>query len=726
MLDSNDGVFLHISIKNVTFEDGSQQDVFCGIFGYNTLYVVKQDGEVLYNQSIFEPSMQFFLSSVLNIGVFIIIIVCIVLLGIRFLFVLLFHSMSMNMVFLVEFIMILTTIVISIAILPVTLSSIDEISFGEVAEKTLTLAQTASKNIDADKLRAYNQPKDFMNDDCKDLLKQLRIATFYYDNAEQLMMGGSIEKFIGDMAVDVIYSHIRTGIYLPVDCETKKQILEMYYTGKSNIATIQTLIGKQLIARAPIFDSHNEFVGCVCIQQNMTRVEGRSNSIVRKVACNLMVVIVLLIFIVNEIIVFIQKRVEYRRQKQIKNNLNNTGAVFPYHILRLSNMIFSMSVNMSSGFLPAYLILFYSEYLAKAGIPFVLAASIPLSINIGFVFLASTLALNIFEKFGFKKVIIFAVCCSMVSDIMLATVDTYEMITLALLLNGWGYGLLLESKRSYLSKLSYDKLNSVQIFCSSGENAGKFLGLFVGGFAVVLLVNDEIIKYNMIFWLSVLIDIIALGFCIYFCKTYSGSKRHSVDEKETTHYWKLLLKKEVLCYLVSIPVIWGIIAGFVGYYIPMYGNLNGFLKNEISLSFVAVGIIPVFFSLNITKFVIKKFGRNSIYIAVLIALTAIILIVNFKQLVLFASSLFILGIAYSFGLGVCRYRFSQMDEVKKFGQNRAQSIYNLFFAIGSTLSPLIFGFIWAPDMSIEVGVLAVIIVVIVGVYRIVFDRKNAN
>ena len=88
------------------------------------------------------------------------------------------------------------------------------------------------------------------------------------------------------------------------------------------------------------------------------------------------------------------------------------------------------------------------------------------------------------------------------------------MLLLAILMNGMGYGLLIESKRSYLAQLSYNELNRVQVFCSSGESSGKFLGLFIGGFLAAIL------EYNEVFWMAVLIDVFALGFCVYFYKTY--------------------------------------------------------------------------------------------------------------------------------------------------------------------------------------------------------------
>ena len=134
-----------------------------------------------------------------------------------------------------------------------------------------------------------------------------------------------------------------------------------------------------------------------------------------------------------------------------------------------------------------------------------------------------------------------------------------------------------------------------------------------------------------------------------------------------------------------------------------------------------------FFESSITKAAIKKFGINSIYIAILTALGAMLLLVNFRQLALFTTSLLLLGLAYSFGLGVCRYRFSQLDKVKEYGENRAQSICNLFYAIGTVMSPQLFGYMFAQGIANCMWwfAIAIVIVLIMTVYRIFVDRKNS-
>lgn len=402
-------------------------------------------------------------------------------------------------------------------------------------------------------------------------------------------MGGIIEKFVDGVAVSVVYPHVRTGAYTPKECNDAQQIKKVYESKKSVVHESHIKTGDYLMARFPIFDDNKEVVGCLSIGKDMKLMRAMNRLLIEQIVINLLSVIILGVFIVNEAIAFIKRRKEYKNKIQDRKNVFNQGTVASYHVLGISNVIFSMSINISAVFLPMYILSFnVPDYFSELGIPIMVAGSIPISVNVAFMFLASTLSLSIFEKFGFKKVIIFAICCSILGDIMLATVNSYNMLLLAILMNGVGYGLLIESKRSYLVQLPYNELNRVQVFCSSGESSGKFLGLFIVGFLATIL------EYNEVFWMAVLLDIVAFGFCIYFYKTYAGLDLRSSDKKSKMSILEFLRAKQILSYLIIVPTILGILVGFAGDYISIYGAVYDLYENEISLSLALVLICPVF------------------------------------------------------------------------------------------------------------------------------------
>lgn len=722
-MDKNQGLISNVSVNNVTFGDGSEQDVICGIFfDIGTLYAVKQNGELVCNQSNFDLGEGYFISTIIVFIASIIAMFCIVVLGIRLIVVALFNMPKLNIIFVVEITIVLTVAVTLTVILPVFLSSITDTYIRGESEKILSIVEIISKNIDSEKLRNINKASDFMNDDYKDILEEFRVATFYSYDSEQPIIGGTIEKIIDDTPVCVMYPHVRTGAYVPRSLAESKEIVQVYATKKSVIREMHSKTGDYLMARYPIFGDNKEVVGCVAVVKDMTLMRAINKSLIEQTVINLLSFVILGIFIVNETMVFIRQRKEHKNKIQDRKTVFKQRNVASYHILRVSNVIFSMSLNISSVFLPIYILSFnVPDNFSEFGIPMMVVGSMPISVNVAFVFLASAFSFSIFQQFGFKKVIIFASCCLILGDIMLAIIDSYNMLLLAMFINGVGYGLLIESKRSYLDQLPYDELNRIQVFCSSGESSGKFLGLFIGGFLVAIL------EYKEVFWMAVLLDIIAFGFCVYFYKTYVGSSLKNSDKKSKMSILEFLMAKQILSYLIIIPTILGILIGFAGYYIPIYGSVCDFYENEISLSLAVVAFCPAFFALSLTKAIIKRFDINSIYIAILTALGAMLLLVNFKQLALFISSLLLLGFSYSFGLGACRYRFSQMDKVKEYGENRAQSIYNLFYSLGMFISPLLFGYMLAKDFATYMWIFIISVIVIIGLYKIIFDRKkNVN
>lgn len=75
----------------------------------------------MYNQSNFEASEGYFISKLIAFIAPIIVTFCMMILGIRLIFVTLFNRSNLNIVFLIENVIVLTTAVVLIAILPVFL-----------------------------------------------------------------------------------------------------------------------------------------------------------------------------------------------------------------------------------------------------------------------------------------------------------------------------------------------------------------------------------------------------------------------------------------------------------------------------------------------------------------------------------------------------------------------------------------------------------------------------
>lgn len=717
-IDKNQGLILNTSVKSVEVEDDSEQDVICSVFDVGTLYAVRQDGEVICNQKRFHPGNKYFMKQIFKFVAPYVFIFCLILLLIRVLLVLVFNKVKFKLLFLIETIIILTTIVVALVILPIIIPAITDITTSGMESQLLSVTDITSRNIDVQQVSNINKISDFMNDDYKGILKNLKLATFRYSDDSKSMMGGRIEKYTDGVAVAIAYPNVRIGPYYPLDYSEAKEIQKIYETKKSDVYKVESSTGHYLLARSPILNSNGEVVACVCVAKELAVIENTIIGVVEQVVINLLASIIVGIFVINEVIAFIAQRKEYKHNKK---DLVDGKTVFPCHILRLSNVVFSMSINMSSVFLPMYILSFYSD---QVGIPRVFAATIPLSINVAFILLASTLSLNIFEKFGFRKILIFAICCSLLSNVILATTSSYYIMAIALLINGLGFGLLIESKRSYLAGLNYQERNQIEIFCVSGEGSGKFFGIFMGGFLASML------TYSQVFWMSVITDIIAVVFCIYFCKTYIESKSNISDKKSKMGTLKFLLSKEILSYVVVIPIIWGIILGFAGYYIPVYGALMEFYENETSIALALVSFSVVFFATNITKSAIKKFNQNAIYVAIVVALFAILILICFNQndmnVGVFVIALLILGIAYSFGTNVGRYKFLTMNRVKEYGENRAQSLYILFVGLGMVSSSMLFGWMLSRDIVSSVWQFALVCVVLITIYKVFFDRKKNN
>lgn len=717
-LPPNRGLVSIVKVDNVSFEDGSSDDVISAIYDDNVFYARTKGGKVLYNDSKFKQGTTYFLMEIVaNISL----IVCMlsgIYVGLRLFFILAFNKFRFGTLFKIEIIVILTSILISACILPLTIPTINSIYEKYILDKLSTVSQIASDSLNAEKICEIDCATDFMSEEYSELVDQIRTITQGNEYVDS-RMGASLESYVDGTAIVMIYQDLSTGSYYPMDYETSQELKWIYENKKAKTTYVTNSEGHFIVARSPIFNSNGDVVAAISITKDYSVIQKQLRETIVQIIIHVLSLIIFITFVLNEAIAYLDQRAKYKNRLKDGLILGKREGALPIHSLRLSNVIFSTATNLSAIFLPLYTLTFYSKEL---GIPKMLAGSIPLSINTMFVTIVPVFAWKIFKKLGFGKVVMTSVFGLIASNILLAMTQSYYLMTCALLVNGLSYGLLIESKSAYAKSSDEETASSVEFMCGSGENSGQFLGTIIGAFLY------SFCGYSEVFLSSALIGVISLVFCIYFCATYVKPKFEAAgDSKESKTKFstlKFVMSKQVFIYILAIVVVWGIISKFADYYVPIYGEKMSLYEEQTSILMALTSFGSVFLGAYITKISMKKFKENAITVAIFLSFISMVILAQFNNLNIFTIGLFMLGVAYSFGTNVAKETFIAMGTQHEFDEDKAEGVFNLFLAIGTTLSSVLFGMMIDQNNDLNVWMFVGVAASLIFIYKLFFRQKS--
>ena len=701
-----------VKVQNMTFEDGRKSDVISTIIDEGSMCSITENGNILKNSNCFKKAPSYLLP---QLGAYITCIFCAIsgiYLFIRFVICLLFNKFEISTFIKVELVILITTVLVALVILPLVMPTVNSIFEKDLEDKLLFSSRITAQILDAEKISSIKSSSDFMNDEYATLSEQIRSVTAGSGRSDS-RMGAELETFVDGVATILIFQDLSTGAYYPLSSDAAKKLESIYESKQSISERADTFEGTFLTSKSPIFNSDGEVVAVISITKDATIVEEQLRELINVTLIKIMCFLVFAAFFVNELIAFLVSKSKYN----LKIHQPGSGeVVLPTHILRLANVFFSISINLSAIFLPMYTLSFYSE---KLGIPKMLAGSIPLSINILFTALAPLISMRLFKKLGFKKLTLFGAICSISSNVMLSFANSYYLMMFALLVNGLGFGLLVNIKRNYLASLDEKSNEEANMDCLAGRKSGVFLGTIIGA------VLYSFLSYGQVFLAAVFVDIISLMFCLFICKTYVEPKFENVKKTQKANVIEFFLSKQVLAFIMLIVIDWGIISGFSDYYVPIYGSFMDLYEEQTSILMAAVSIFSVFFGSSITSIVIKKFKENAIYFAFTLSVFSMLILVNFDNLHIFTVGLLILGIAYSFGENVALNNMLKMKNASKYEIQKIFSIFDLCLGIGTVAGPIIFGM-----MMGEVGLMksiwsfCFVVVVLILIYKIFFESKS--
>lgn len=548
----------------------------------------------------------------------------------------------------------------------------------ELVSKLYIMAHTISGMVDADGLERIRTAEDYMGDDYQKLITALDAGLNREDSSVQEMYCNVLRYEDGKGFV-IAYQDNSIGTYYPQDEAETAELAQIYRTGKEmQNDGMDNETGSYIYVRVPVTRSNGEIAGVIEVGTVAEIITNKVDAMRRSVMIMLCVVVLIVLFLFGEILSFFDLRSKYRKEQE------SGQQGMPLYMLRLVIFVTYMAFNVASSFLPVYAAGFVTDGM---GIPRELAASLPITLNLIFIGLTSLFCAGLLQKFTFRWVAAVSACISMCGDAMLFAGQNYFWLVLGLILNGIGVGLITNSVNMFIAGNSREEVrqDGFSLFNAgslSGINCGMMLGASLAG----IVGQRKVFLCSALAWLLVAMLFLFMG------KYMGGMQREKSREKKTGAF---LASKGVIPYLALVQFPYVIINSFVFYYVPIYGDAQGFSENIVCLLLMLNSLCSVYLSVAVTDFMSRRFREWSIYLSSLLAFAGLLLFGWNSSVPMLIAVLLLLGVASSFGSAVRQTYFIKLPGVEAYGEESAMGIYNLMDNVGESAGPILFGSIMA-------------------------------
>ena len=603
-----------------------------------------------------------------------------------------------------------TAAIVAAIIVTQLLGQFENVYREELMNRLYILASTVSGMVDGDSLERIESSEDYMGEDYQRLMEAMQLGLNQDDPSVQEVYC-NVLRYEDGQGFAIAYLDNSIGTYYPRSAEESEELAHIYETGevfRSYGALDET--GSYIYVSVPVLSEDGQVAGVIEIGTTSEVITSQVDEMRSSIIVTLVVVILIVLFLFGEILSYFDLRDRYRKKEK---EAKRSG--MPMHLLRLSIFVTYMAFNVASSFLAVYAASFVTDDL---GLPRELAASLPITLNLIFVGVTSLFCAGLLRRFSFRTVAAVSGLISMAGDSLLFTSHSYWLLVLGLILNGTGMGLITNSISMFIAGSEEDevKQNGFSIF-NAGSLSGINVGMMLGASLAGALGQRTVFLCSASAWLLVAVLFLIMG------KYMSSFKREKDTGKKGTGAF--LASRGVVPYMLLIQFPYVIINSFVFYYVPIYGDAQGFSESIVCLLLMLNSLCSVYLSVSATNFVSRKLGQGSIYLSSLLSLAALLLFGFDDSVQTMIVVLLVLGVASSFGTSVRQLYFSKLPGVSEYGEEPAMGIYSFMDNIGESAGPMLFGSIMSASSTLPgLAAFTVVSAAMNGLYAALFGRNK--
>ena len=677
------------AMTSLKISPASRGDLF-GCMADAKALILNGDGQVLFGADSLKRGSTLRFKAVRMRLVFAVSALCAAYLVLRILFYLLEHKPRLKTIWKMEIGFGLFAIVMTSGLLMSLSTSFERSYMQSLAQQVENLAISGSNMIDAAWLKEIDTMSDFMGENYRNVLDALYgVAVKNHDYNDRF--GAQLEMLDEDgRAYAIAYSDSSIGVYYPLDEYSAEELAGIYASGEGLYNLSSVFAGGTFIyGRAPIIDDQGNVAGVLNIALDSYREREALRDNARSIMVSAVLAIIVIMFLINETFFLAEGKKEYQEGKKV----TISGSVVPVYMLRIAAFGVCFVLNMTSSFLSVYTSSFWTS---KMGISESMAGAVPLFANGVFSALSALFCPKLMEKMGFTRLAAVGILCSGAGDLLAGLSGSYPSIVLALLLNGLGFGILINSVSIAIGRIDIGKDREAGY---AGFNAGCVAGINCGMIVGSILVSY--IEYHQVFYITS-----ALWLSLIFLFRTVGRTIPKAMPAVSEERVRGRISPIALLYSACVVMPYAAAGSFMYYYLPILVTSGGYSEEYVSLLMMVYAVCGIFLGKALASLMWTKLGRRSVLLAIVLALSGWEIIALYPTLPMVAMAMLFIGVSFSFGVNVMMNAFLTQQGIAEMGQDMAIGVYEFASRTGQCVSPLVCSVLMGMGFAYGIGVFA--------------------
>lgn len=581
-------------------------------------------------------------------------------------------------------------IFVAIAIMFVTVTNILINDTGDRYAKsslsnTYSLSKLSADLIDGDILERIEGPDDYMNEDYQIIREQVQSA--YQGNTDDIDATYCVLYKLKNNVVYYTFSLSDDyGIIYPDELAYEdSDYIQILETGEPVVySEIETGDGEWMYTTSPVYNSKGELVAVCEVGKNKVTYDQQNNEMLLEVLIRVGSLTVIIFLAFYELIHFIN----VLKEKMALPKTESYNAHLLVDFTRIFSFVIYAADNLTSVIIP---IMSQQLYQKESGIPESIAIALPLASQSFAMAVTGFAAGHVIHKIGNRKTFIMGILLHIVGLALCGMSSNIPVFSAAMLIVGMGMGTNTVCLNSYIvaRKEEEEKSRGFSML-TAGMFAGTNCGVIIG------TILSEEYSYSVVFYISALIAVLVLVlvFALY-KKDYVSDdleiSMESEDEESLISLPRFLIRLKVVGFFLFGMTPYIIFASFVFYFLPIFASGEGVSESKIGIITLVYGIAASYLSPALTKLIVERFGaKKSLIAASILTMLSLGLFLISPTIASLVIIVLVMGVADSFGYPAISMYFSELPEVKAYGENKSLGVYSVFDGMAQTIAPFIF------------------------------------
>ncbi len=579
----------------------------------------------------------------------------------------------------------LSSAIISIMILSDTFTRLSDSSYNELLRTAEIVSRTSSINGLGDALKDIDGTEDYGGESYRYIKDRLDIyCDAAYDNGGNMYY--VIYKFDDDLVWGVIDYEDTTGTVYPYMPYADSYYEEVVNTGRLHLeAASVDAYGAWSYACGPIYDSEGNIAGLIEFGVNMMSENQANQKLITDIIIRTAVIVLIIVLAIVEGTSLSEGIHGFRKEKDPN---------MPYFLRPMIFLTFLAS-NLSAAFIPQLSLKIYQENgLEMFDGSF--AAALPMSLQLFATAISAYICGKLLEKFKMRSIMLLSGIIQIIGYVCIALAvpaSDYMLFSAGHFVSGLGIGLIIVSLNALPDQVeNVEKRNGYYTSLNAGVIAGVVFGCSVGTY----LAGG--IGYANTFVVSIVIVLVVM----FLTFISIGQGKHAVpkntepefpgDRRKGMTTIRFLFRKDVFFFIICVMMPMLIMLYFKDYLFPLYANESGIQDTDIGNVILFAGAVSIVCGPTISDWLLKHVGTEGVIAVSSSLICGSLIVFGFiPSYELSVAIVFILSLVTGFGLGAQEIYYSSLKEFKRYGAQRAMSIYSIFDNISQTAGPLIMG-----------------------------------